>query len=409
MGAIWGKRGKGLWLTLAWLAVIALVVFWLQSGALGWPLSVCLILAGLGSYLLGVWATRPAVDALQEAQTSRAVTASAESIEGVMTLCAGEFKGQFEAVRGEIGRMQVLLADAVETLTSSFQNMHAKVEQQRHLAMTVTGSDDVEIGQQSFEDFVANTSDVMQKVVDSIISNSKLGMELVELTDGIARRTQDVQSILVEIAGIAKQTNLLALNAAIEAARAGEAGRGFAVVADEVRDLSARTTQFSQQINALMNGMQESVQLTEAAIQRMAGQDMTFALESKGRVEGIIDSMEQQNADRRGAMRALSDAAVVVGAEVGRAITALQFQDMVSQLVGHMQHRVECLDRVMIRFASLGPALRGGADPASSQEVLIALHREIDEMRAELAALEPTTRHNPVAQHAMSHGDVELF
>jgi uncharacterized protein YukE len=91
-------------------------------------------------------------------------------------------------------------------------------------------------------------------------------MELVGLTDNIAARTQDVQSILSEIGAIAKQTNLLALNAAIEAARAGEAGRGFAVVADEVRDLSGRTSQFSQQINKVIQNMQVTVKQTEEAI-----------------------------------------------------------------------------------------------------------------------------------------------
>jgi methyl-accepting chemotaxis protein len=108
----------------------------------------------------------------------------------------------------------------------------------------------------------------MQKVVDNVIMNSKLGMELVELTDRISKRAADVESILGEIAGIAKQTNLLALNAAIEAARAGEAGRGFAVVADEVRDLSTRTSQFSQQIAVVMKSMREGVSGAEDAIER---------------------------------------------------------------------------------------------------------------------------------------------
>ena len=97
--------------------------------------------------------------------------------------------------------------------------------------------------------------ETLRSFVDSVVENSKLAMELVEMTDRIATEMRQILGMLAKSREFPKQTNLLALNAAIEAARAGEAGRGFAVVADEVRDLSGRTSHFSQQIRALMQNM----------------------------------------------------------------------------------------------------------------------------------------------------------
>jgi len=249
----------------------------------------------------------------------------------------------------------------------------------------------------------------MQRVVDSVIGNSKLGMELVELTDSIAQRTKDVQGILSEIGSIAKQTNLLALNAAIEAARAGEAGRGFAVVADEVRDLSARTTQFSQQISTLMKSMQVSVGQTELAIQGMASQDMTFALESKTHVEEIISTMEAQNRSRMAAIGQLGGIADAVDHQVGRAITALQFQDMVSQLLGHVSRRIEAIEDVSKHLGDLAQTLQKDAINLDAPEAARSLQAETLRVTERLKDMSLATQHNPVSQDAMSRGDVELF
>jgi methyl-accepting chemotaxis protein len=399
---------KTLWQGMAWtLGSGAGLYFFTPLGRAGAGGVVALLVVAAGWALIG----RPPSDTGKNLAAARPDSERLLMGEFIHLLneCVRQFAAQYDAIQGEIGRVQVLLSEAIVSLTHSFQGMHEQTEVQRRLTLAVTaGADEVGTGV-GFDAFIRDTSEAMQRVVDSIVANSKLAMGLVQVTDDIAKRTRDVQSILSEIGEIAKQTNLLALNAAIEAARAGEAGRGFAVVADEVRDLSARTSQFSQQINALMLGMRDSVAQTETAIQRMASQDMGFATESKQQVMAIIGTMDQQNGRRVEAIAGLGVSSQEVEALVGKAITSLQFQDMVSQLTAHVVHRVEALAAVSRHLGELAQVLRSDADSDDAPAAIAALKSEAEKVATSLAAMEIKTIHNPVGQQVMTHGEVELF
>ena len=102
-------------------------------------------------------------------------------------------------------------------------------------------------------------------------SINELASEIEQTSEEIVRLesyTDNVGSILDTIRGIAEQTNLLALNAAIEAARAGEQGRGFAVVADEVRSLASRTQDSTQEIQQVLEELQGASKSAVAAMSR---------------------------------------------------------------------------------------------------------------------------------------------
>ncbi len=107
--------------------------------------------------------------------------------------------------------------------------------------------------------------------------------------------TKNIGSILDVIMAVAEQTNLLALNAAIEAARAGEHGRGFAVVADEVRSLARRTQTSAEEIETLINNLVTSAEASNEKMERstkLAGQTLQSAEATRATIQSVVESVE---------------------------------------------------------------------------------------------------------------------
>lgn len=221
-----GRVLAGLCVTAA--AAGSVVALQPEGAAPGWVAATALLTSIVWSWLLLSQNTGEAASGTKSQQVID--RSSVDALLELLGECSVRFVDQSRMIDDENGRMQKILGDAIAELTESFHGMHANVADQQRLALSLTDASVNTGGSNQFDQFIDETSDTMQRIVDTIVANSKVGMELVELTDGIARRTHEVERILSEIGSIAKQTNLLALNAAIEAARAGEAGDRKSVV-----------------------------------------------------------------------------------------------------------------------------------------------------------------------------------
>ncbi|WP_141698052.1 methyl-accepting chemotaxis protein [Salinivibrio sp. BNH] len=154
-------------------------------------------------------------------------------------------------------REQVSSLDAVATASEEMTQTASQVAS--HTESALTAANAVNTATEKGETIVTGSSQAMARLVETLNGATHDAQAL-------QKSSQDITEILTVIDTMSEQTNLLALNAAIEAARAGEQGRGFAVVADEVRELSQRTNQSITQIRTVIDSLQSGAQSVVAAI-----------------------------------------------------------------------------------------------------------------------------------------------
>ena len=180
------------------------------------------------------------------------------------------------------------VATAMEQMTHQIHDVSQNADQAEHAANEA--AQNAEAGKQ-----------VLNKTITAIETLSHNIEQVSKVTADLAAESNNIGSVLDVIRSIAEQTNLLALNAAIEAARAGEQGRGFAVVADEVRTLASRTGKSTDEIQAMISKLQTGAQAAVDAVsasQQLSTETVSQAGEansSLSEIERLVTIIKDMN------------------------------------------------------------------------------------------------------------------
>ena len=308
---------------------------WLASGA-------ALLWGGMGAAWT-LWLLAAAAGARQLATASRAHRAADPGAE-LGDALAGRLDEATRTWTTHLTTAQLQLREAVEQMLGAFGDILAQLDgliappsrgdaDSGRLAMLTQCDEQLRGLLAQFNGFVASRNEVLGTV------------------RGLGEASGRLHTMAEDVSSIARHTNLLSINAAIEAARAGPAGRGFAVVANEVRRLSAESGETGLRIGTQVTQFNEQMQQALRDATRTAERDQAAIQASEQTVSQVVEQVNAAVAELQQRNAAQSAQGEIVKAQVEQLLMAFQFQDRVHQI----------LDQLRSSMTEAATALQGAA------------------------------------------------
>lgn len=258
----------------------------------------------------------------------------------------------------EVAQSTSLINDAIGTLVPSFVELDRRVQRQQQLAAEFSGAAGVS-DKMTLDVFLRETGAAFSLLANRSSEAFDASLAMLETIREVETQIDAVVGVFDEVEGIADQTNLLALNATIEAARAGSAGAGFAVVATEVRKLAERSTTFSKGVREQLEALLRKLANAKTQFDQVTESGQSAARDAHASLERASSEMRELDTNMKQAVGEMGSIASEVKERVAQAVTAMQFHDLMTQLLSHLDTRLVQIGQTV--GAILNPGAGGPA------------------------------------------------
>lgn len=197
--------------------------------------------------------------------------------------------------------------------------------------------------QPSFESLIQQCSQTLVHVLNTTKESGEVSSRAIERIKLMDAASQKISSAIRELEAISSGNKIMALNARIEAAHAGEIGAGFAVVAVEVAEQTERSQKVTDRVKDMVSELRNLAGSTLQDLQQMNLRDLAQVEECRRDVDEALYGLQSAHAEMKNMMTQMSRDGELLVADIGSAVRGMQFQDRVSQRIAHVVHDLETL------------------------------------------------------------------